>query len=59
MDVIHAMFRQVTPSHTDSSQIPTFPVSKMTRERVSGVRNRRFALWIVLSFQAWKRRWLP
>ena len=35
------------------------PVQRAWREHVSGRMNRQYALWNVLMFQAWKRRWLP
>ena len=35
------------------------PVQRVWREHQSGRMNRQYALWNVLMFQAWKRRWLP
>ena len=35
------------------------PVQRAWREHLSGRMNRQYALWNVLMFQAWKRRWLP
>ena len=35
------------------------PVQRAWRDHFRGVRNRQSALWYVLMFQAWKRRWLP
>ena len=35
------------------------PVQRAWREHLGGHMNRQYALWNVLMFQAWKRRWLP
>lgn len=34
------------------------PIQRIWREHLSGARNEEYRLWVILMFQAWRRRWL-